>query len=98
MVLLQATIKEPAVKNMWKGITMAYALITSTYFSVAISGYWAFGQNCLPYLLNNLSNPVWPITIANLAAIVQITGCYQVISRPIYFLFTLIHHQATFDL
>ena len=78
--VLQATIKAPAIGNMWKGITMAYALITSTYFSVAISGYWAFGQNCLPYLLNNLSNPSWPITIANLAAIVQITGCYQVSS------------------
>lgn len=57
---------------------MAYTLISSTYFTVAISGYWAFGQTCLPYLLNNLSNPTWPITIANIAAIVQITGCYQV--------------------
>lgn len=78
VTLLQATIKEPAISNMRKGITMAYTLISSTYFTVAISGYWAFGQNCLPYLLNNLSTPTWPITIANIAAIIQITGCYQV--------------------
>ena len=48
LLLLLATVKEPAVSNMCKGITMAYALITSTYFSVAISGYWAFGQNVYP--------------------------------------------------
>lgn len=81
--MLQATIKEPAIKNMQKGITMAYTLISSTYFTVAISGYWAFGQNCLPYLLNNLSTPTWPITIANIAAIIQITGCYQVSHYPV---------------
>lgn len=81
--MLQATIKEPAIKNMQKGITMAYTLISSTYFTVAISGYWAFGQNCLPYLLNNLSTPTWPITIANIAAIIQITGCYQVSHNPV---------------
>ena len=75
---LQATVKEPAIKNMKKGISMAYALITSTYFTVAVSGYWAFGQTVMPYLLNNLSTPTWPVTIANIAAIIQITGCYQV--------------------
>lgn len=57
---------------------MAYTLISSTYFTVAISGYWAFGQTVLPYLLNNLTTPTWPVTIANIAAIIQITGCYQV--------------------
>ncbi|KAL3148674.1 hypothetical protein ABBQ38_014090 [Trebouxia sp. C0009 RCD-2024] len=86
---VQATVKEPAVKNMFKGITMAYSLISSTYFTVAISGYWAFGQTSLPYLLNNLSTPSWPITIANLAAIVQITGCYQIYCRPTYEFFEM---------
>ena len=78
---MQATIKEPAITNMRKGISMAYTLISSTYFTVAISGYWAFGQTCLPYLLNNLTTPTWPLTIANIAAIIQITGCYQVRSQ-----------------
>lgn len=76
--IMQATVKEPAILNMRKGITMAYCLISSTYFTVAISGYWAFGQTVLPYLLNNLTTPTWPVTIANIAAIIQITGCYQV--------------------
>lgn len=57
---------------------MAYTLISSTYFTVAISGYWAFGQTVLPYLLNNLTTPTWPVSVANIAAIIQITGCYQV--------------------
>ena len=78
MFALQATVKEPAILNMRKGISMAYTMISSTYFTVAISGYWAFGQTVLPYLLNNLTTPTWPITIANIAAIIQITGCYQV--------------------
>lgn len=81
---IQATVKEPAILNMRKGITMAYCLISSTYFTVAISGYWAFGQTVLPYLLNNLTTPTWPVTIANIAAIIQITGCYQVYCRPTY--------------
>lgn len=75
---LQATIKEPAITNMRKGIGMAYTLISSTYLTVAIAGYWAFGNGVQAYLINSLSTPTWPVTIANLAAIVQITGCYQV--------------------
>jgi hypothetical protein len=85
--VMQATVKEPAIMNMRKGITMAYCLISSTYFTVAVSGYWAFGQTVLPYLLNNLTTPTWPVTIANIAAIIQITGCYQVTQQaPVWLL------------
>ena len=89
--VMQATVKEPAILNMRKGITMAYCLISSTYFTVAISGYWAFGQTVLPYLLNNLTTPTWPVTIANIAAIIQITGCYQVTQQaPVWLLLLLL--------
>ncbi len=85
--VMQATVKEPAIMNMRKAITMAYCLISSTYFTVAVSGYWAFGQTVLPYLLNNLTTPTWPVTIANIAAIIQITGCYQVTQQaPVWLL------------
>jgi len=88
--IMQATVKEPAILNMRKGITMAYCLISSTYFTVAISGYWAFGQTVLPYLLNNLTTPTWPVTIANIAAIIQITGCYQVTQQASVWLLLLL--------
>lgn len=83
MTCLQATIKEPAISNMRKGIGMAYTLISSTYLTVAISGYWAFGNGVQAYLINSLSTPTWPVTIANICAIVQITGCYQVGNIPV---------------
>ncbi|KAJ7539878.1 hypothetical protein O6H91_11G113100 [Diphasiastrum complanatum] len=81
---IQATVREPTKKNMYKGIGMAYSIITITYWSLAFIGYWAFGSSVNPYLINSLTTPTWPIILANIFAIIQIAGCFQIYCRPTY--------------
>ncbi|GFS43034.1 transmembrane amino acid transporter family protein [Actinidia rufa] len=40
---IQATIAPPVTGKMFKGLLVCYAVVISTFFSVGISGYWAFG-------------------------------------------------------
>lgn len=75
----QNTIREPAKKNMYKGVSAAYSIIVLSYWILAFCGYWAFGSEVKPYILTSLSSPEWTIVMANLFAVVQISGCYQVL-------------------
>jgi hypothetical protein len=79
----QATIREPAKKNMYKGICLAYSVITTTYWLVAFLGYWAFGFAVQAYVVNSFSGPNWAITMANVFAVIQVAGCFQVCYKPI---------------
>ena len=42
---VQATVGGNAKKEMYKGISMGYSILLSSYMVVAIAGYWAFGYN-----------------------------------------------------
>ena len=42
---VQATVGGNAKKEMYKGISMGYSILLSSYMIVAIAGYWAFGYN-----------------------------------------------------
>lgn len=84
---MQSTIREPAKKNMYKGVSGAYSIIIVSYWTLAFSGYWAFGSQVQPYILSSLSIPRWTIVMANLFAVIQILGCFQVLSIFIYSLF-----------
>ncbi|GAV82468.1 Aa_trans domain-containing protein [Cephalotus follicularis] len=81
---IQNTVREPAKKNMYKGVTAAYCVIVLTYWQLAFSGYWAFGSEVQPYILASLTIPEWTIVMANLFAVIQISGCYQIYCRPTY--------------
>jgi amino acid permease len=81
---IQATIREPAKKNMYKGICLAYSVITTTYWLVAFLGYWAFGFAVQAYVVNSFSGPNWAITMANVFAVIQVAGCFQIYCRPTY--------------
>ncbi|KAK4766062.1 hypothetical protein SAY87_007704 [Trapa incisa] len=74
---IQNTIREPARKNMYKGVSAAYCIIVITYWQLAFCGYWAFGSDVQPYILSSLTNPKWSIVMANLFAVIQISGCFQ---------------------
>ncbi|KAK1295636.1 GABA transporter 1 [Acorus calamus] len=76
--------KEPAKKNMYKGVSAAYGLIVLSYWQLAFSGYWAFGSGVQPYILSSLTVPEWTIVMANIFAVVQISGCFQIYCRPTY--------------
>ncbi|KAJ4750633.1 Transmembrane amino acid transporter family protein [Rhynchospora pubera] len=84
---IQSTIREPPKKNMYKGVSGAYGVIIASYWTLAFSGYWAFGSQVQPYILSSLTTPGWTIVMANLFAVIQISGCYQIYSRPTYALF-----------
>ncbi|KAJ4851536.1 hypothetical protein Tsubulata_942888 [Turnera subulata] len=81
---IQNTVREPAKKNIYKGVSAAYTVIVLTYWQLAFSGYWAFGSEVQPYILNSLTTPGWTIIMANLFAVAQISGCYQIYCRPTY--------------
>ncbi|EOX94561.1 hypothetical protein QUC31_004581 [Theobroma cacao] len=81
---IQNTVREPAVKNMYKGVSTAYGVIVLTYWQLAFSGYWAFGSEVQPYILASLTVPKWTIVMANIFAVIQISGCYQIYCRPTY--------------
>ncbi|KAM3688808.1 hypothetical protein ACJW31_10G179100 [Castanea mollissima] len=81
---IQNTMREPARKNMYKGVSAAYTVIILSYWQLASCGYWAFGSEVQPYILSSLSVPEWTIVMANLFAVIQISGCYQIYCRPTY--------------
>jgi amino acid permease len=75
---VQATVKAPSTRNMYKGISMCYIIIAVSYLAVAITGYWAFGAAVNPFVVYSFGGPQWAVTLALLLAIIQIVGCYQV--------------------
>ncbi|XP_058086316.1 GABA transporter 1-like isoform X2 [Magnolia sinica] len=81
---IQNTVREPAKKNMYKGVSAAYMIIVLSYWQLAFSGYWAFGSSVRPYILASLMIPEWTIVMANLFAVIQISGCFQIYCRPTY--------------
>ncbi|GKV53267.1 hypothetical protein SLEP1_g59802 [Rubroshorea leprosula] len=54
MPLTQATLAPPATGKMVKGLAMCYTVIFVTFYSAAISGYWAFGNKAYSNILKNL--------------------------------------------
>uniref|UniRef100_A0A0D9V7Z5 Amino acid transporter transmembrane domain-containing protein n=1 Tax=Leersia perrieri TaxID=77586 RepID=A0A0D9V7Z5_9ORYZ len=50
---IQATVAAPVTGKMFKGLCLCYAVVVTTFFSVAISGYWAFGNTAQGTLLSN---------------------------------------------
>ena len=63
---------------MYKGITLAYSVLVSIYLAIGVAGYWAFGFGVFPWLLASMMEPNWALVMANIFAVVQIVGCYQV--------------------
>ncbi|KAG8501792.1 hypothetical protein CXB51_004094 [Gossypium anomalum] len=58
---IQATIAPPVKGKMFKGLCVCFGVIVSTYFSVAISGYWAFGNQSQPSILSNFMDENRPL-------------------------------------
>lgn len=75
---MQATLREPVKTNMYKGSSLAYGVIAVSYWTVAFMGYGVFGNVVNPYLVNSFVGPDWLITMANVFAVIQVLGCYQV--------------------
>uniref|UniRef100_A0A0E0M7N4 Amino acid transporter transmembrane domain-containing protein n=1 Tax=Oryza punctata TaxID=4537 RepID=A0A0E0M7N4_ORYPU len=81
---IQSSLREPVRMNMYKGVSTAYSIIVMSYWTLAFSGYWAFGSGVQPYILSSLTVPRWTTVMANLFAVIQITGCFQIYCRPTF--------------
>ncbi|KAK9831715.1 hypothetical protein WJX74_006848 [Apatococcus lobatus] len=81
---IQATCREPAKKEMYGGVIMGYSVISLSYLAVTIAGYAAYGYAVAPFLVNSFTGATAPITMANIFAILQVVGCYQIYSRPTF--------------
>ena len=76
---IQATLPMPpsSVRRMLTSVHVTFFLTAACYFSVAITGFWAFGSgvNILtPNILTTLSRPVGVIVAANLAVFFNVMG------------------------
>ncbi|KAJ7528649.1 hypothetical protein O6H91_15G012200 [Diphasiastrum complanatum] len=88
---IQATIAPPTHGKMFKGLLLCYAVTISTFFSVGIAGYWAFGiessGNVMSNFVTNGSStliPRWIIITANVLIVIQLLAVALVYSQPTF--------------
>ncbi|KAM7476874.1 hypothetical protein LguiB_024117 [Lonicera macranthoides] len=81
---IQATIPSPSKKPMWRGVIVAYAIVAICYYSVSISGFWAFGNVVEDDVLISLEKPRWLIIVANFMVFLHVLGSYQVFAMPVF--------------
>lgn len=90
VLCFQATIAPPIKGKMFKGLCVCYLIIAITYFSVGISGYWAFGNQAKAIILSNFNGkdkngqnllPTWFLLLTNASTIAQILAITLVIIR-----------------
>jgi amino acid permease len=88
---IQATLAPPVKGKMEKGIALCYTVVFITFYPVAISGYWAFGNKAQGNIFDNLVPdvgpslmPQWLVGIASIAIVAQLLAIGLVYVQPIY--------------
>ncbi|KAM7463834.1 hypothetical protein LguiA_031955 [Lonicera macranthoides] len=85
---IQATIAPPVKGKMFKGLLVCYAMVISTFFSVGISGYWAFGNESQSSVLQNFMLngrplvPKWFLLMTNIFTFIQVSAVSLVYLQP----------------
>ncbi|CAM0883646.1 unnamed protein product [Alopecurus aequalis] len=85
---IQATVAAPVTGKMFKGLCLCYAVVVATFFSVAIAGYWAFGNAAEGLLLYNFMVdgkaiiPEWLLLMTQLFTLVQLSATAVVYLQP----------------
>ncbi|GMY23166.1 GABA transporter 1-like [Fagus crenata] len=85
---IQATIAAPVKGKMFKGLCICYAVIATTFLSVTISGYWAFGNQAMGTVLSNFMGngkpllPNWFLLMTNVFTLMQISAITVVYLQP----------------
>ncbi|KAL5976436.1 Sodium- and chloride-dependent GABA transporter 1 [Asimina triloba] len=86
---IQATLAPPVKGKMFKGLCVCYAVVTATFFSVAISGYWAFGNQSAGTILSNFLVdgkslvPKWFLLMTNIFTLLQVSAVGVVYLQPL---------------
>ncbi|KAK9904043.1 hypothetical protein WJX75_003267 [Coccomyxa subellipsoidea] len=81
---VQATVGGNAKTTMYKGVSCGYSILLSSYMTVAIAGYWAFGFNVSSFVVFSFTAPSGMIAALYVFAVLQIIGCYQIYCRPTF--------------
>ncbi|XP_077251198.1 transmembrane amino acid transporter family protein [Tasmannia lanceolata] len=88
---IQATVAPPATGKMVKGLVMCYTVIFVTFYSTAVSGYWAFGNKANSNILKSLMPdngpslaPTWLIGLAVIFVLFQLFAIGLVYSQVAY--------------
>ncbi|KAJ8750200.1 hypothetical protein K2173_014115 [Erythroxylum novogranatense] len=85
---IQATVAPPVKGKMFKGLCMCYIVLAITFLSVAISGYWAFGNISEGLILSNFVKdgvilvPKWIILLPNIFTILQLLTIAAIYLQP----------------
>ncbi|PAN27478.1 hypothetical protein PAHAL_5G083600 [Panicum hallii] len=85
---IQATVAAPVTGKMFRGLCLCYAVVVTTFFSVAISGYWAVGNQAQGTLLSNFMVdgaaviPEWLLLITQLFTLLQLSAVGVVYLQP----------------
>ncbi|XP_026412573.1 GABA transporter 1-like [Papaver somniferum] len=86
---IQATLAPPVKGKMFKGLSICYTVVSVTFFGVAISGYWAFGNNAGGIIINNFMNesgnalvPGWFLLLTNALVLVQLSALSVIYLQP----------------
>eukprot|EP01018_Ginkgo_biloba_P015609 Gb_39427 [translate_table: standard] len=88
---IQATVAPPVTGTMFKGLRVCYTVVLSTYFSVAISGYWAFGNKASGTFYSNFVRtgqpallPIWFLLMSNIFVILEVSAGALVYLQPTF--------------
>ncbi|KAG4920266.1 hypothetical protein AAZX31_18G031200 [Glycine max] len=81
---IQATIRQPVVKNMMKALYFQFTVGVLPLYLVAFTGYWAYGSSTEVYLLNSVNGPVWVKASANITAFLQSVIALHIFASPMY--------------
>ncbi|CAM0883648.1 unnamed protein product [Alopecurus aequalis] len=85
---IQATVAAPVTGKMFKGLCLCYAVVVTTFFSVATAGYWAFGNAAQGLLLDNFMVdgkaviPEWLLLMVELFTLMQLSATAVVYLQP----------------
>ncbi|KAH0928474.1 LOW QUALITY PROTEIN: hypothetical protein HID58_014201, partial [Brassica napus] len=81
---IQATVKQPVVKNMMKALYFQFTAGVLPMYTVTFIGYWAYGSSTSTYLLNSVSGPLWVKALANISAFLQSVISLHIFASPTY--------------
>lgn len=81
---IQATVRQPVVKNMMKGLYFQFTLGVLPMYAITFIGYWAYGASTSTYLLSSVKGPVWLKAFANVSALLQTVISLHIFASPTY--------------
>ncbi|KAL0652678.1 hypothetical protein Bca4012_095369 [Brassica carinata] len=81
---IQATVKQPVVKNMMKALYLQFTAGALPLYAVTFIGYWAYGSSTSTYLMNSVTGPLWVKALANISAFLQSVISLHIFASPTY--------------